>query len=186
MKDFLASNPGIESRFTRFINFPDYTPKELCKIFLALANKSQYSLTAGALANLACIFHILHSQRDANFGNGRLVRNLFEKTLGNHSDRLVNLEEISKADLSTVSEEDLPYDEVGMTGPLDFSECKWNAICPSCEKTYQVEKKFLGRNVTCKCGGQFRIPFWNLSPNKNNHELLITASGPDRDSLLYD
>lgn len=33
MNDFLNSNPGLRSRFNKFINFVDYTPEELYEIF---------------------------------------------------------------------------------------------------------------------------------------------------------
>ncbi len=165
MKEFLDSNPGLESRFTRFIDFPDYNVKDLCKIFLLLATKTQYSLTTTAMANLAVIFNRLYSDRDDSFGNGRLVRNLFEKTLGNHSDRLVELEDISNSDLTTITERDLPYEVAGLAGPYDLSNAKWKAQCPGCKKVHKAHIELLGKNVICKCQQSFRVPFWNLIPN---------------------
>ena len=186
MEEFLGSNPGIKSRFTRFIYFPDYTPKDLCKIFLSLANKAQYALTSGALGNLAIVFQSLYNQRDGNFGNGRLVRNLFEKTLGNHSDRLVKQEEITKGDLSSITEFDIPYDIANLNGPTDLSKARWRALCPSCQKEFVVEEKLIGRSVTCKCGGRFKVPFWTLVIDAGLQSSLPTMPSIDNDYLLYD
>jgi hypothetical protein len=186
MEEFLASNPGIKSRFTRFIYFSDYTPKDLCKIFLSLSNKAQYSLTSGALANLAIVFQSLYNQRDGNFGNGRLVRNLFEKTLGNHSDRLVKQNDITKSELSTITECDIPYDIANLSGPFDLSKARWRALCPSCEKEFVVEERLIGRSVACKCGGRFRVPFWTLVIDAGLQSSLPTMPSIDREYLLYD
>lgn len=185
MEQFLSSNPGLKSRFTRFIDFPDYNVKELCKIFVLLATKNQYELTSLALANVAIIFHQLYSKRGKNFGNGRLVRNLFEKTLGNHSDRIVTIEGLSKSDLTTISDVDLPYEAAGLDKPYDLSTAKWLAKCPSCEKEPKAKLELIGKKVKCKCGGSFVVPFWNLVPN--SLELKKIVSEPDNsDMLLYD
>jgi hypothetical protein len=186
MEDFLASNPGLQSRFTRFIDFPDYTVKDLCKIFMLLANNSQYSLTPLAMANLALIFNVLYTKRDENFGNGRLVRNLFEKTLGNHSDRLVELADLSKDELTTISELDLPYDQIGQDGPDEFSNVVWKAECPGCAKVHKARIDFLGKSVKCKCGTGFRVPFWNPVPNTVDLTKTITHYDEIEGHLLYE
>lgn len=169
MVSFLESNPGLKSRFTRFIDFPDYTPRDLCRIFLGMAEKNHYNVTPEALANLGLICHSLFKHRDKNFGNGRLVRNLFEKTLGNHADRIVDVENITKEVLTTITADDLPYDVAGLKKvafPEEGDE-RWKAYCTSCETAHLAKLPMLGRRVKCKCGSSFRVPFWAIIDRNN-------------------
>ncbi len=79
MKDFIASNPGMKSRFTKTFHFEDYTPEELMKIANYSINKLKLELAKNAEDALFKHFRILYSRRDKHFGNARLVRNLLEK-----------------------------------------------------------------------------------------------------------
>lgn len=79
MKDFIASNPGMKSRFTKTFHFEDYTPEELMKIANFSINKLNLELTKEAEDALFKHFSILYSKRDKHFGNARIVRNLLEK-----------------------------------------------------------------------------------------------------------
>ncbi len=79
MKDFIASNPGMKSRFTKTFYFEDYTPEELLKIANFSINKLKLELTKEAEDALLKHFSILYSKRDKHFGNARIVRNLIEK-----------------------------------------------------------------------------------------------------------
>ncbi|MGP5361185.1 AAA family ATPase [Psychrobacter celer] len=88
MQVFIKSNPGLESRFTRTIEFEDYNPSELFSIFEELCKKESYSLTESAQKKVSSIFEKLYEEREDNFGNGRLVRNLFNKTRVIHSSRV--------------------------------------------------------------------------------------------------
>ena len=185
MEQFLSSNPGLKSRFTRFIDFPDYNVKDLSKIFLELASKNQYILDQSALGNLSIIFHKLYRNRDGNFGNGRLVRNIFEKTLGNHSDRIVHLENFSKEILTTITSDDLPYDIAGLKAAFNLDLCKWHAKCAGCEKTSKVGINFLGKRVKCKCGHGFIVPFWNIIPNTFELSSIVIESLGE-EALFFD
>ena len=89
MDAFLESNPGLRSRFSRTIRFPDYTEEELNRIFHHIAVKNGYGLTPGAEAVLAQRISKDVAVRDRSFGNARYVRNLFEKAIQNQADRLV-------------------------------------------------------------------------------------------------
>ena len=88
MKTFIRSNPGLESRFTRTIEFEDYTPNDLFAIFARLCEQWSYSLTSSAKQKALGIFEKLYQERDDRFGNGRMVRTFFEKTIEIHSTRL--------------------------------------------------------------------------------------------------
>ena len=87
MKEFVHSNPGLESRFNRFMEFPDYTVEEMRDIFLMRCEKSGYSLAEDAQGTLESILR--DASRDVEgFGNARGVRNLFELAIACQADRL--------------------------------------------------------------------------------------------------
>ncbi len=90
MDDFLNSNPGLKSRFNKFINFEDYNPEELFNIFISMCNKAGYTIASDALDYLEYYFERLYLMRDDNFANGRDVRNFFEQTTVNQANRLTN------------------------------------------------------------------------------------------------
>jgi Holliday junction resolvasome RuvABC ATP-dependent DNA helicase subunit len=106
MKEFIESNPGLRSRFTRFIDFPDYTPEELTTIFLRLAEEEGYTLGGGVVEVVKQRLTDAYNTRGENFGNGRLVRNLFEQTLTSQANRLANASP-SREELCTIIETDL-------------------------------------------------------------------------------
>jgi SpoVK/Ycf46/Vps4 family AAA+-type ATPase len=111
MKTFLESNPGLKSRFTRFIDFPDYDPDELFTIFESMVQKAEYRLTPEAAARARDLLAAQYAQREAAFGNARLVRNFFERTVARNSDRLAAGANLTKEELSTVQAIDLPVGE---------------------------------------------------------------------------
>jgi hypothetical protein len=107
MKHFISSNPGLRSRFTRYIDFPDYAPDELMQIFEQQASESGYILSEGARNGAAAIFKAAYESRGEGFGNGRWVRTMFERTSVNLSDRLANDTNITRAHLITIQQSDI-------------------------------------------------------------------------------
>ena len=111
MEQFVNSNPGLKSRFNRFMRFPDYTVDELMGIFDMRCNKSGYRLKDDA-ARDALRGILEDASRDLSaFGNARGVRNLFERALSRQADRLAGYETITREDLETLTAEDLQPDE---------------------------------------------------------------------------
>lgn len=108
MKQFIDSNPGLQSRFNRYIEFPDYTPDELYQIFALNLKKYDYHVTDEAKAALQHFFEDAVANKDANFGNGRFVRNIFEKVLENQANRLASEANLTTHKLSQIEIEDLP------------------------------------------------------------------------------
>ena len=108
MKAFIDSNPGLQSRFNRYIHFPDYDADELKQIFLLNAKKNQYSLDDEAMAELEKLLSSAIAHKDMNFGNARFVRNLFEKSIQNQAMRLSSQPNITEEILSILKSEDFP------------------------------------------------------------------------------
>lgn len=108
MEDFLASNPGLQSRFARYIDFPDYSALELAQIFRHLCFDAHYELSEKADQAIDDLFLELYTRKGTNFGNARLVRNLFEETIANQANRLATLESPSRKDLESLESDDIP------------------------------------------------------------------------------
>ena len=108
MNKFLKSNPGLSSRFTRFLHFEDYSADELLEIFLKYCNDGEYCLASSACERLRSVFEKAVKQKDEHFGNGRYVRNIFEETTRRQSVRLSKLETMTRKQLSTIDTEDIP------------------------------------------------------------------------------
>ena len=107
MKKFIDSNPGLSSRFTRYISFPDYTAPELADMFRMYARKSHYTLSPEMDKYLNAAMAYLTKNRDRNFGNGRYVRNLFEKAVEHQAGRLTRLPERTPEMLKTLELSDI-------------------------------------------------------------------------------
>lgn len=107
MKRFIDSNPGLQSRFNRYIEFPDYTAEELLQIFEVNMRKYDYHFGEGAKEVLQQYLRNAVANKDANFGNGRFVRNIFEKKLERQANRLASENNLTTERLSAIEKEDL-------------------------------------------------------------------------------
>lgn len=107
MKRFIDSNPGLQSRFNRYISFPDYTADELYQIFCMYLNKNEYKMTRDAADYARERLNYAVTHKDKNFGNARFVRNVFEKTIQKQANRVAKIKNATAADLTTIKIEDL-------------------------------------------------------------------------------
>ncbi len=107
MKKFMEINSGLESRFNRTIEFPDYSAKELADIFRSMAKKAKYRLSDDSERWLVPYISMLTEKRDKNFGNARWARNLFEKTVERQALRVTDLADPSAEELQTLRLKDL-------------------------------------------------------------------------------
>lgn len=113
MLDFIAANPGLESRFNKYIHFPDYDGPELFAIFRQMCAKNAYDLSDEAAQKADRLFAEMFRRRDEQFGNGRTVRNLFEDVLTAHAMRVADLPDPQPPQLTTLEAADLPDAAVG-------------------------------------------------------------------------
>ncbi|MGO9543328.1 MAG: AAA family ATPase [Rhodomicrobium sp.] len=104
MKEFIASNPGLASRFTNVIQFRDYSADEMLEIFetFVLSNEMRLSEVAGYKVRAVC--SSLKQTITVDFANGRLVRNLFEQSAKNMARRIAS----GDRDLETMIDRDIP------------------------------------------------------------------------------
>jgi len=167
MRQFLQSNPGLSSRFTRSITFEDYTVPEMCRIFASMCKKEEYTLSKEALAHTSLLFCLAHSQKDEHFGNARFVRNVYENTTMKQSARLATEAQVTKQALATLEHSDVPLEMIPNfdVNALDLSQCRWSGTCPGCQKEITTKQDFIGQRVTCKqCNEKFVFPWWNPVP----------------------
>jgi stage V sporulation protein K len=107
MAQFLSANPGLQSRFNRFLHFADYSPNELCAIFAKLVAAGQYTLTPDALAAVQTALAASYAARDERFGNAREARNLYERLVERQADRLASAGAPTRAQLCTIEKTDV-------------------------------------------------------------------------------
>ena len=107
MKKFMEINSGLESRFNRTIEFPDYSAKELAEIYRSMAKKAKYRLSDDVEHWLVPYISMLTEKRDKNFGNARWARNLFEKSVERQALRVTDLKDPSAEELQTIRLKDL-------------------------------------------------------------------------------
>ena len=107
MQRFIDSNPGLQSRFNRYIDFPDYSPQELTDIFKMYMKKNQYTMDGDAEAYLKTRLEIVVEKKDRNFGNARYARNVFEKSIQAQANRLAGKTGLTKEELSELTMDDL-------------------------------------------------------------------------------
>jgi SpoVK/Ycf46/Vps4 family AAA+-type ATPase len=160
MARFISSNPGLHSRFTRFIEFPDYTPQELCRIFTTMCRKNGLTLTPPLKEKILHHFAWLHAHRDENFGNARLVRNTFEAIINAQATRLAGAAQIDAAALTALDEADL--ESPGEPARREHARSGRGYIvkCPHCNHAYSWTPDMEITEGECtECGKTYNAEF---------------------------
>jgi SpoVK/Ycf46/Vps4 family AAA+-type ATPase len=162
MDDLVKSNPGLSSRFNRVLEFDDYSPVELARIFAFHCAKNHYKLAAEARARLMLGVTELHRRRDKHFGNGRAVRNLFEHAVRRMANRIAELPHLDQEQLMRLDEADIEFRELPsewhttLAATLSTGEPQFRLVCPGCQHSKEAPGKFLGQKVRCpKCKQDF-------------------------------
>ncbi len=166
----LKSNPGLSSRFSRTINFPDFSPGEMAQIFFRMCQKHEYVIEKEAFARLLTGIHWLHLHRDEHFGNGRLVRNLFEGAVRHLANRIVLHPKVDRQLLTQFLPEDICFDGLPdrFLDQVNIDELRFDVVCPKCVNKSKIRARFLGCRVQCgHCRESFMIELAEPSPRND-------------------
>ncbi len=107
MEEFVNSNPGLKSRFNKYIFFSDYSGKELTKIFNDMAKKQEYVTNDESAAYVEKFLTDKAKAHEENFANAREARNYLERCISRQATRIVKIENISDDDLRTLTIDDV-------------------------------------------------------------------------------
>ena len=107
MREFVESNPGLKSRFNKFIEFPDYTGSELFEIYELMCCSQDYQMDEGAKAYVIEHLNEMAESEDDNFANAREVRNYFERCVERQATRIVGSAMLDESALTTLVVEDV-------------------------------------------------------------------------------
>lgn len=107
MEEFVNSNPGLRSRFNKYIFFTDYTSEQLYNIFMDMCKKQDYMPNEPGKKFVKEYFAKRVENRDENFANAREVRNYLERSISRQASRIVELDEVSDKQLKTLTKSDL-------------------------------------------------------------------------------
>lgn len=105
MGKFIQTNPGLQSRFNKYIEFPNYTADEMLEIFTSLCSKKAFILPKEAVG--AALGYFKKMENDELFGNARGVRNYFERVVQAQAGRIIGMDGVSESEFRTITEEDL-------------------------------------------------------------------------------
>ncbi len=108
MNEFIDSNPGLKSRFSRYFYFEHYTPKELMQIFDLFVDGASFTLTRTARKAVLDLITELYEERGRSFGNGRMVRNLFENIIERQANRITRITPLTDEVLCSITKRDIP------------------------------------------------------------------------------
>lgn len=158
MDQMIRSNPGLSSRINTRIEFPDYAPIDLGRIFETLCKRNDYRLPAESRHRLLVAFADAYRHRDRHFGNGRLARNAFEDCVRQLADRIADIATLSDELMSHLKPEDisLPGIPRRRIDELIAEPHALRAVCPQCGQKPRVRGATLGKTVRCpNCGATF-------------------------------
>ena len=151
MTSLLRSNAGLGSRFSTTMNFEDYRPHELGLIFQTLCDKNRYRVPGPTQARLLIGFRWLHANRDEHFGNGRLVRNVFERAIRHLANRVATITPLTTDLLTLIQPEDIEFPDVPphVLKQAQNDSQRFLVTCPGCKGHSPVPAAYLGRLVKC-------------------------------------
>ena len=112
MEQFISSNPGLCSRFSKKIYFPDYNPDELLEILEYMVKKQSFTISEEALDFAYDALEKKYDHRGKDFANAREVRNFFESALVSQADRLYGKENLTDEELCRLEADDFKYNEI--------------------------------------------------------------------------
>jgi Cdc6-like AAA superfamily ATPase len=121
MERFLEGNPGLKSRFNKYLVFEDYLPNQLLQIFSGFCSQSDYALSPQAESKLLEVLERAYTNRDETFGNARFARNVFEKAIANLASRIIKLEHPERTSFQLIEPDDIEVPESLSAKKLGFT-----------------------------------------------------------------
>ncbi len=175
MAGFISSNPGLRSRFNKYLHFADYEPEQLLSIYELFCKNSGFKLTPKARTKAQLLFQTLFNVRDESFGNARVARNIFEQTINHQANRIITIPKVTDEVLGTIEALDVPGEAANQMPPKATASTSANSensesvvfqearpirfACPSCTKSIKAPAKFAGKTGECpNCGSRMTIP----------------------------
>jgi hypothetical protein len=160
MRSMIRSNPGLSSRIGTTMQFDDYPPEALCRIFELIAGKAKYTLPTESRRRLLRGFTYLYARRDRHFGNGRTARNSFERSVRRLANRLAEIGDVTRELLTTLEADDI---EVAGVDPMHLKamaaeEGKVRVLCNGVPQV--IDDQLLGTEVQCQECGELFFADW--------------------------
>lgn len=152
IENLLKTNPGLSSRFSRNITFHNYSAAELGEIFQILCDKNRYVTPPDVRAKLLLGFQWLLDDSDEHFGNGRMVRNVFETAIRRLANRIIDVVPVTEEVLTTFDADDVHMPKVPgeVWKDLQNKNRKFTIACPGCRARSKLPQRYLGRRMQCK------------------------------------
>lgn len=122
MDEFLCSNPGLKSRFTKVIEFDDYTSDELNDILYGMCERQDFVIAEDAAEDVKKLLDKMLEEKDEDFANARSIRNLLEEAIRRQADRLITIEDCTVDDLTTLTASDFNIVEKTVENVEDETE----------------------------------------------------------------
>lgn len=108
MDTLLDMNPGLRSRISYNLQFKNYTKDQLLDILKLNADEYKFSLDASFIEEFNT--HVTSDMNKKEFGNGRYVRDLFQRAIVSHSSNIMNIDNVTDERVKTITREDYPTD----------------------------------------------------------------------------
>jgi len=162
MDQMIRSNPGLSSRINTRIEFEDYSPADLGRIFETLCQRNDYRLPPESRHRLLVAFDEAYRKRDRHFGNGRLARNAFEDCVRRLADRIASVFPLTDDLMTCLTPQDitLPGAPPDRIDNLINAPHALRTNCPHCKKRVRLRGSSLGRKLKCpSCEKEFAAPW---------------------------
>jgi SpoVK/Ycf46/Vps4 family AAA+-type ATPase len=140
MRKFIDTNPGLQSRFTRYIEFRDYGVGELRQILDDMFRRNDVVVTPDADVKLTKVITDLHGKRGETFGNGRAMRSLFETIVERQARRLAAMSAATAADLQQIDADDIPEDRAAVVSDVDALLAELDAMIGLDDVKHEIRK----------------------------------------------
>lgn len=163
MKKFIDTNPGLQSRFTRYVDFPDYPPQQLARIFNSICREHSLQLTPGLREKVLHHFTHTYRHRDDKFGNARLVRNCFESIISRQATRIAEAEKVSSELLCQLEENDLKSAAERSLVEYRKAGKGYVIFCEYCGERYGWQPDMNFQEAVCdKCSHHYNAEYGEL------------------------